>query len=255
VLAVIFLLVFLVAENLRREPPPVAKLDGSKAEPVELKSARAGAPVALINNNLEPLWKQTLFGTGNTRPLGFFQAEVYTGHGDVCTMIALADPDRDTFDFAIELNYMNASKTFLNDFGIFFGRRRNPADSDGHHRFFLLKLDQRQRKDAPHGVLAVGTGHLIDAKEGRPAGGTLFTEFADPKAALPLPNVPGWHKVRVQVRPDGFTVGLGVVLKRDFPMSWVREKDVHRVPGTDGAVGVWASQGRGFFRNAIVIYP
>lgn len=239
-------------------PPPgndgarPLKLQGHGAFPVELRTASIGLPISLIKTNLEPVWKERLIGNGDTRPLAF-QTEVYAVKDERCTMIALADPDRAAFEFALDLNYLKSSaKHISNDMGIFFGWRRNPPDPDGHHRFIILRLDEIPTEASLHGHLVVGTGHLIEPRDGRPVGGNHFTPLPTPKAIIPLPLSKIWHPIKVEVRPDGFTVRHGPIVSRDFPMSWLREHDRNGVTGTSGAVGVWAARGRGFFRHATI---
>ncbi len=247
--------VFLAVAPFRPEEPREPRLDGSKAWPDALRTAQANTPIALLKNNHEPVATEKLVGTGDYRTHQF-QLELSSPFAERCTMLALADPYRESFEYSIELQYLKGFKAGItNDIGIFFGWRRQPADPDGRHQFFALKLDETPFGDNVHGRLIVGRGEFIEKTDARAEGGACFVPIRDEKANVPLPQPHAWHKVRVLVRPDGFTVKVGTIVTHDFPLTYLREKTGQANIHTDGAVGIWAARGRGFFRNAAITLP
>lgn len=233
------------------QPPP---LDGRNALPESLKLAAPNVPISLSTVKHDPVWSEILLGKGGYR-LHSGKLELYSLPDCPCTLLALADPDRTEFEFSVEITYLKSfNKDYSNEIGVFFGYRRNTAD--GQHRYFILKLDETPAVNAPNGRVTLGTGSYTEERGARKELISSFAPVPFERATIPLPSPHAWHPLKLRVAGDRFTVSIGPAMVREFTLAEVREAAWIRDPnlGTQGAVGIWAARGRGFFRNPTISF-
>jgi serine/threonine protein kinase len=237
----------------RKDQPVLAKpaerrpLDGSRAFPESLRDrARAlGVPTLLQKVNHAPVWSEPLFGAPQQLCMPH-QLALTCPNSQQCAMIALADPDWPYFQFAIQLQHLEAKvQGTSNEMGIVFGWCRDDSAFPTPPRCFMIQVDQ------PKGRLVIGTACLAKS---RAVGGQDFCDWIKPipDAEMPLDTARKWHELKVLVQSENFSVSIDGQNPSHFSLSRLQIKDPAATENLRavGAVGIWTRTGTGFFKNA-----
>jgi hypothetical protein len=238
----------------RPQVPPAeeAVADPLPPLPADLRDRRSRHAVNLLQTDFEPLWSYTLFGKGRASPLPQFGLALHSPPGEPMTLVALDNPGRQWFDYAIEMQGVPAAAAAAQ--GLFFGYRRRPGSVNPAGRFFLLRIQEL----AP-GAKAPASMQLLLAFLGSDPGQkpTMLSvaDLPGGEGYVPLrPRGPkGWRSLRVRATEETITIkadseSLAVDLRR-------LKRDLEG-GGEDldprGLLGIWDSEGAAFFQNASV---
>ncbi|MBI2806538.1 MAG: serine/threonine protein kinase [Planctomycetes bacterium] len=232
-------------------PAGLGKLDGSQALPEELRRQRLGIQFPLFKANYEPLWQERLFGKGG--PAAFSDRLVLVSADENPMFLGLANPDRQCFDFSVDLSKTHDADKDpqRNRIGLFFGWRRRELDSDQHPRFFVVELDEHPQGKKGHGQLKIGTALAVNGTKDFGTQLHFYSLLPADRGVVPLMRSSGYHRIQVKVRRERAIVSAGGK-SVEFTLPWLREKNHPTADDLDtrGVVGIWAMKGGGPFRNA-----
>jgi serine/threonine protein kinase len=222
--------------------------------PVSLRAAPPNVAMPLMKNNHEPLWTDRVHGNGGYR-LFQNQLEVFSPKDEPATILALADPRRASYEFSIEVNQLESSlkeESSVNEIGLVLGWKRRPADADEHPRFLALQLNEFPRNDKTKPGIVVGTCRIVPDSDLRKRVVEPLKPLPASKAHIAFDGVKGWHLVTIRVEKERVTATVDKKKTVEFTLDWLRAQDRHAGAdlSTQGAVGVWVRQGRGFVRHA-----
>ena len=234
-------------------PPKPVKVEGFSGRERPLRTK-----INLFRDDLQPVMYKQLLAPGKFEAWGnevVFHSPATEPQRPA--LLALDDPGDLNFEFAVELKAFEQKKEDFNDLGVFFGwQQRLPDDSIERWRFFAVQLERRPALDDHYGRLKIGTWLYEDSTGSRQGVHEQTIRVLPGRGilALPMPqdSFDGWYRVIVRVVNDKATVGLakGSV---DFDLKWIRDNDRgirNFALNPHGALGLWARNGRGSFRNA-----
>ncbi len=244
VLAVLLVTGAVVYLNLR-----APAVDDREAMPENLRRPVLNLPLSLIKANHKPLWGEVVFGKGQwyVQP---GQSGLNSPIGANPTLLALADPKRPCFKFAVQLMQIKGNVRD-HEIGVFFGWQRDAAGE--FPRLFVIQLDEFPTDKGAPPRIRIGTAWAVPAKGDRGEAIETFKPLPDKeKAAIPLSQVVAWHTVTVWVQHEKVVVTVDNVPSVDFSMPWLRQADQHAAANLQpsGAVGIWTRNGPGLFKNA-----
>jgi hypothetical protein len=229
------------------------KFDGRQAYPEYLRSQPMNVALGLLQANNVPLWNERLFGTAKHAP--FPDKLILLNNDPGPALLGIAEPDRQCFDFSVDVSKNQGGGPNQNRVGVVFGWRRSPP-AGVFPRHFVVELDDEPSEKNPIGQVKLGTGWLARAK-GKENGDLNF-EWYRPlkggKGVIPLSKGGAFHTIEVRVRRDTATVVVNQRELQVISLAWLRESDESAAANLDprGTVGLWAMNGAGRFRKASI---
>jgi serine/threonine protein kinase len=220
-----------------------------------LRDREPNLAINLLRPDCSPLWSCKLCGYPK---LGWNPAfGLSLGSPDGRALVALDNPGRSWFDFAVEMEVVPGGKADTH--GVFFGYQPQPGETSPARRFYLLSIQEGSPagKNPPTAKLELA---LIQRDQ---ASGHTFAVY-DPvpgaEAAVPLPPRRlanrGYRSIRVHATEDK------LVVRVDDKMLSANLQELKSDPRGDyprahGLLGIWASEGGvAFFRDATVaVHP
>jgi hypothetical protein len=176
------------------------------------------------------------------------------------TLLALDCPKRVWFEFSIELRQHASDAQGAHQLGAFYGwHEPDPADPLARRYYFTVGLDERPVLNDIHGRLAIGVGRVEEGEQARGGFYEPLRPLAEGRGSLPLPKPAkplDWHRLRIRVLHGKVTVAVEGGPAREFEVAWVKRSDPvleGAVLDPRGAVGVWVTNGNGYFRNATIL--
>jgi hypothetical protein len=199
-----------------------------------------------------PDWHRRILGAGtfaaaNNPPkrLLFLQCFGQTSP----TMLAIADcAGLTAFEFSIEMQLDGESEKGQNQAGIFLGY--DQASEQGTPRRFLNVQLVRNAENKEE--FRVGTGRLAPARGAQAQAVEWFRPIRQEEATIPLNNPIGFRHLRARVLGDTLELTADHVTRRVLELKKLRElysRDAESLQWS-GALGVWAANDKGNFRDA-----
>jgi hypothetical protein len=211
-------------------------------------------PINLLKRNFEPHWEHRVFGGGKYNLMADALCLTAFQEGTPTLLALDADPEQRWFEFQLELHPLSGGANGTNEAGLFFGWRDSPENPEAAYRFFVVEVVEMERNGVRGLEASVGTARLIRAKGNRAGDFNWYRAIRGPQAALPIRPDNGWHKLTVRVVDGKISIGADGLLANEFTMDWLRKTDPTAAVDLDprGALGIWARNGLGFFREAKV---
>jgi len=229
------------------------KLDGSKAMPESLRNGLVNVPINLLRNNSEAIWHETVLGKAKPVPhFGGQGMSLFARPTDLRAITLLADPDRPSFEFKIDVERLNPTGRIVNECGLIFGWRRDLADTLGPARFFVVEIHEVADGDQKVDLLRFRSAKLIKHGNG------LVTEewggFIGDQTIF-LGKKERYHPITVTVHRDRASVAV----PHQAPVHFDLLQMQRQFPNADklstlGAVGIWSRMGQGLYKNASITY-
>jgi len=229
------------------------KWDGTQAFPESLRNAEWDVPSFLLRNNSDPLWTETVFGKAKPRPfLGAKHLQLFAKPEDPGAIALLADPDRRSFEFTIDIERLRPDGPLTNECGLLFGWRRDYADTLDPARFFYLEIEDAILGNQPIDQVRIGMGRII--KNGEGTGTIEWRSIGD--HAIPLGPQEQYHTITIKVHKNRASVLVPNQRPKLFDLAELQLlfPEASRLSVT-GAVGIWSKNGRGMYKNASIKYP
>jgi hypothetical protein len=242
-------------------PPAEGKRDGAAPPlPDTLRTRLPGQPLLLFLENGDPLWGCRLFGEGKYHPLETGSGvELYSPPGGTPTLLALDDDlQRRGFEFAVELRQSDHRFTKeAYSLGVFFGWHARPLDRERFSRFLVLRLEEYPHGHGDRPRLDIGTSQVMPARGAR-GESVEWCHSVRGIPALELPPRPpsGWRQLRVRAVQDTITITADSTSPVSINLGRLRTDTKLVDIDPHGALGIWAADGVGSFRNArVVVFP
>jgi serine/threonine protein kinase len=239
--------------------------------PEMLLKRKFDTEIPLLTKSSEPVWAYQLEGKGlclkeyGTKTDALLLESPATS---LRTLIALDDdPLQRWFEFSVEMaQFTDPKSAQLTDgrtplMGVFFGWKKAPKADADRPPFFILELNEKpiigNGQNHPNGLTRLGTS------VNTPQRGDLYGRFehlrpVPPGRAGHFPlsqSGPGlvWHKVRIKALGDILTVKVDELAPKTYKLSELKQADP-ALGELDprGALGIWAKDGYGKFRNATI---
>jgi serine/threonine protein kinase len=179
------------------------------------------------------------------------------------TLLAIDnDPRLRWFDFSVELQRFPSANKDENLIGVFFGYRRDANEPERDLPFFMLEL-QEDPKGLAGGRLVLGWSYA-QRRHGARGEVRQWLEYlpgarrALDLPAFPQPHLDRWRTVRIKALDHTVEVTVSTAGAESvccaFDTAALARGDFAGRGGLDprGALGIWADNGLGFFRNASV---
>jgi serine/threonine protein kinase len=245
------------------------KPDPGTPEPIEPPAKPAPEPLPavlrkrledhrfdLLKRNQDPLWGKKLFGKGgySLMPMGL---SLMSLRDQSTTLIALDDPGARAFEFAVEVMQIRSKPSQpANAVGVFFGWNRAEQAAGRPVVCFLLQLHEARVGEKAPGRVTLEAAVFDEARGAKQASigraGVLSPEQKIP----PLPVSPtGWRRMQVRVLDHKVRVQVDQHMMAEFDSKRCTQPFGEAGPelSPTGALGIWASDGGGFFREASII--
>jgi serine/threonine protein kinase len=220
-----------------------------------LLNRRYNHQVALLTTEFRPIWSHKLFGKGYLTPMAY-GLNLYSPPGPQ-TLVALDnDPERRWFEFSIDLKPVPRAGAGAGGLGVFFGWHRNRQDPERRYRFFVLQLQEAAGPAVPAELL-IGSAYIDEARGAMGGHVEWLHPFPGGKGRLALPwkAARAWRRLHVRALDHKVTVTADESVSVEFDVKELnaspRLRELQGGPlDPRGALGVWASEGTGFFREA-----
>jgi hypothetical protein len=179
------------------------------------------------------------------------------------TLLAIDnDPRLRWFDFSVELQRFPSANKDENLIGVFFGYRRDAGEPERDLPFFMLEL-QEDPKGQAGGRLLLGWSYAQRRHGARGEVRQWLEPLPGARRALDLPAFPRphldrWRTVRIKALDHTVEVTVSTAgaesVSCAFDTAALARGDFAGRGGLDprGALGIWADNGLGLFRNASV---
>jgi serine/threonine protein kinase len=236
-----------------------------KSDPESGRQRPLGQPIDLFTKDFKPVWHRKVFGDGDIGVVPMRSVLVESQPGWP-TLIALDDdPEKHGFEFSIELRQAPDSPNDPqlgdknNQLGIFFGWRDDPQVAPAvRSQFFTVQLDEHKVGQDIFGRLSIGVSLINEENRGARAGDILWLAGLQMKKdVIALPEKQDWHLVKIRAQNNEVKVEVDGSKTR-FTIEEVRTHARHLRKDlpleSHGALGIWAQNGMGYFRNATITY-
>jgi serine/threonine protein kinase len=244
--------------NQNQDDPGKKNLGPNQVKDFSGRERPLRTKINLLRDDLQPVMYKQLLAPGKFQAWGnelVFHSPVTEPQRPA--LLALDDPGKLNFEFTVELKAFDQNEEDTNDLGVFFGWQLRLPDPVERWRFFAVQLERRPVLGDRNGRLKVGTWHYEDAMGPRQGVHEQRIRVLPGRGIIALPapqdNLESWHQVSIRVVNDKVTVGLAKGSSVEFDLQWIREKDrgiKNFSLNPHGALGIWARNGRGSFRNA-----
>jgi serine/threonine protein kinase len=249
------------------EPKPAGADRAEEKPPQGIKSQKPpadGPPrrrfnhkLALLTEDHRPLWPERLTGNGTLGRTDRQATLSAPAKAAMPTLVRLDDdPGHNWFEFSMQIKCLHVRfPRGKNETGVFFGWRHNPVEPALRYRFFAVQIDEREAEEAPYGRLIFGSWYLEDDREGRVADGIRPFPGKQGTAPLPAPasKQDGWRQLRIRALHDRVKVFVDKMMLIDVDTARIEQRGaIGGKLDPRGALGIWAKNGAGFFRDASV---
>jgi serine/threonine protein kinase len=207
-----------------------------------------------LRDDFNPIWCERVYGNGHYHPMQSFLSLSST-NGDLTLLALDDDPKRRWFEFSVELSRMQDAKPGEHHLGLFFGWNRSPAEDSATTRpFFVVEIDESPLARGSRPLGSVVTARLVPTSGPRGNLAQWTTPLPKGLGSVELASTTTRHRITVRALDDKVTVTFDAEAAVEVDITWLRRQGPSwQELDARGALGIWALNGVGIYRDASVV--